>query len=260
MVAMDKAPTLPRRILNVFYVLDTSGSMRGLAIQRLNRAMKESLMALQSVAHSNGNAELRIAVLQYNSNWRWMQPAGPERVEDFLWDDMVAAGETNIGAALDELNAQLSMHRFLKSSTGALMPVIIFMTDGCASDNYRAALRRIEENPYFTGATRVGFAIGDFADVEMISALVGGTEAVIRTADLDLFANLIRFVSANASSRASVSRRPGEGAIGPSVVNDAINQVGAVRDPNGGTVVLLEDGMRPVVQNKHGKLWEIPEL
>lgn len=253
---------LARRTLHVFYVLDTSGSMRGLPIQRLNRAMKESLTALKAVAETNGNAELQIAVMQYSSNWRWMQPAGPERAEDFIWEDMAAGGTTNIGPALDELNKQLSPDRFLRSSTGALMPVIIFMTDGRASDDhYEDAISRINKNPYFKGATRVGFAIGEDPDVAMISSLAGNPEAVIRTDNLGLFANLIRFVSASASKRASVSHRPGDGDLGPSVVRDALAQAGGGRNADGMTVEVSPEevvAVRRINDGNHS--WDVPAL
>ena len=37
-----------RRVLNVFYILDTSGSMSGTSIATLNRAMEETIDALKA--------------------------------------------------------------------------------------------------------------------------------------------------------------------------------------------------------------------
>ena len=75
----------PRRELHVFYVLDTSGSMQGQPIQRLNRAMEETTQALKQLAYHNGDAKVKIAVMEFNSVVRWMQPAGPEEMDDFFW-------------------------------------------------------------------------------------------------------------------------------------------------------------------------------
>ena len=213
----------PRRELHVFYVLDTSGSMQGQPIQRLNRAMEETTQALKQLARHNGDAKVKIAVMEFNSTVRWMQPAGPEDMEDFFWQDLSAAGMTYVGAALDELNSKLSRHAFLSSMTGAFLPVIIFMTDGYANDDYQAALGRAMQNRWFRKATRVGFAIGDAPDTEMIAKLVGDSEAVIRTNDLGVFAKLLRFVTVSASTIASVSHTTDEAAGGAAAVRYALD-------------------------------------
>lgn len=85
------------------------------------------------------------------------------------------------------------------------MPVIIFMTDGYATDNYEKALEEIRKNRWFIHGTKIGFAIGDDPDVKMISSVVGNSEAVIKTTDLDLFKRLMRFVSVTASKLVSQS-------------------------------------------------------
>ena len=212
----------PRRELHVFYVLDTSGSMQGQPIQRLNRAMEETTQALKQLAYHNGDAKVKIAVMEFNSVVRWMQPAGPEEMDDFFWQDLSAGGMTYMGAALDELNSKLSRHSFLSSMTGAFLPVIIFMTDGFANDDYDEALGRAMQNRWFRKATRVGFAIGDSPDTEMIAKLVGDSEAVIRTNDLGVFAKLLRFVTVSASTIASVSHTTDEAAGGAAAVRFAL--------------------------------------
>ena len=119
----DSFESVPRRELDVIYVLDTSGSMNGLPIQRLNAAMGNTVDALQQMARHNGNAHVKIAVLEFNSMCRWMQPAGPEDLEDFFWTDLEASGMTYMGTALKELNSKLSRHAFLNSMTGSFLPV-----------------------------------------------------------------------------------------------------------------------------------------
>ena len=82
----------PRRELHVFYVLDTSGSMEGLRIATLNRAMTETVTVLQEQALRNADAQLKIAVLEFNTIPRWLNPAGPERMEDFIFENLTAGG------------------------------------------------------------------------------------------------------------------------------------------------------------------------
>lgn len=210
----------PRKELHVFYVLDTSGSMDGAKISALNHAMEECTEALTTLAKSNGDAKLKIAVMEFNSGCKWVTTNGPESMEDFEWEYLTAGGLTDIGAALKELDSKLSRHAFLNSMTGALMPVIIFMTDGYATDDYSAALDQIRANKWFKRGTKIGFAIGDDADTKMISSVVGNSEAVIKTTDLELFKRLMKFVSVTSSMLNSVSH-PAEVKTGGDTVIDA---------------------------------------
>lgn len=209
----------PRKELHVFYILDTSGSMEGEKISKVNHAMEETTQALTSLAKSNGDAKLKIAVMEFNSGCKWVTTNGPENMEDFEWEYLEAGGLTDIGTALTELDSKLSRHAFLNSMTGALMPVIIFMTDGYATDDYVSALGKIRENKWFKRGTKIGFAIGDDADVAMIASVVGNKEAVIKTDDLELFARIMKFVSVTSSMLNSVSH-PAEVKTGGDAVVD----------------------------------------
>lgn len=215
-----------RKELHVFYVLDTSGSMYGASISALNHAVEETTEALKTLAQSNGDADLKIAVLEFNSGCRWVTSNGPESAEDFEWEYLDAGGMTDIGAALRELDSKLSRHEFLKSVVGALMPVIVFMTDGFATDNYESALEEIRRNKWFTHGTKIGFAIGDDADLKMLSSVVGNSEAVIKTTDLELFKRLMRFVSVRASMIASQSHTTKSATGGDAIVKAAKEELG----------------------------------
>lgn len=197
---------IPRKEMHVFYVLDTSGSMNDDSkIQKLNECMKECTEVLKDLAKSNADAILKIAVLEFNSNPRWVTSNGAEALEDFMWSDLKAGGTTDIGAALKALNSKLNRNGFLNSMTGALMPVIIFMTDGHATDDYLKSLVDIRTNKWFSRATKIGFALGEDADIKMMSSIVGNSEAVIKTGDMDIFRKLMKFVSVTTSMIASQS-------------------------------------------------------
>ncbi len=215
---------LARRILPVFYVLDTSGSMRGYAVECLNSAMEETVRTLKNMAAHNGDVQIRIAVLSFDNEARWMDPGVPVDVEDFVWEPLTAelGNQTCMGAAVRELNSKLSEDAFLCSLTGSLMPVIVFMTDGFASDGYEAALEDALRNHLFRDATRVGFAVGSSADVKMIARLTGNSRAVVRAGDLDTFVSLIKLVSETATQAASLSHVGDVGDRGGKAVEDAM--------------------------------------
>lgn len=223
---MPSVPTegAPRRVLNVFYLLDISGSMTGAKITMLNSAMEETTAELKKQAKNNADAEVRVGVLTFSSGCRWLNPAGPESLEeDFIWEELQAGGLTDMGAALKELDSKLSRKSYLNSITGNYMPVIIVMTDGGATDDYTKALAEIRKNKWFQRATKIGFAVGDDADVRMICDVVGNSEAVVKTSDLNLFARMIKFASVTASMLASKSRTTDTGVSGKDIVEAVID-------------------------------------
>ena len=246
----------PRKELHVFYVLDTSGSMKGQKISALNHAMDESVEALKTLAKNNGDAKLKIAVLEFNSGCRWMTANGPEDLEeDFIYEYLEAGGLTDIGSALTELNSKLSRQAFLSSMTGSFMPVIIFMTDGYATDNYEKALEEIRKNRWFIHAIKIGFAIGDDPDIKMISSIVGNSEAVIKTTDLDLFKRLMRFVSVTASKLVSQSATTETATTGKDIIGMAMKELDV---PDDTTTHLVYDqyNMEPEPTADDGDDWD----
>lgn len=222
MPRMSDMKGTPRRALHVFYVLDTSRSMEGRRIAALNKAMEETTAILSQQAQRNADAQVKIAVLEFNSGCQWLQPKGPENMEDFIWSSRTAGGLTDIGHAIEELNDKLSRKAFLSSDTGAYVPIIIFMTDGYATDNYKKALEQIRRNKWFAYAIKIGFALGDAADTEMITEIVGHSEAVVKTQDLAVFTRLLRFVSLTSTLLGSQSRTETEELSGRMIVKQAL--------------------------------------
>lgn len=235
----------PRKELHVFYVLDTSGSMEGAKISALNHAMEECTEALRTLARGNGDAKLKIAVMEFNTGCKWITSNGPEDLEeDFEYEYLKAGGLTDVGAALKELNDKLSTHAFLNSMTGALMPVIIFMTDGHATDDYTKELEKIRQNRWFARGTKIGFALGDDPDVKMVSSVVGNSEAVIKTTDLELFKRLMKFVSVTPSVLVSQSTTTETKVTGEKIVKQAKEQFGDSFE-SGGDLPLHEYNKEP---------------
>lgn len=217
----------PRKDMHIFFVLDTSGSMSGDKIDALNTAMEETVQVLSEEAANHGDAKLKIAVMEYNTGCKWVTPNGAEDLDGtFIWDRLTAGGLTSMGDALEELNSKLSRNGFLNSMTGALMPVIVFMTDGYPTQDYLKALEKIRQNKWFQRCVKIGFALGDDADVGMIASIVGNSEAVIKTSDLTLFRTLLRFASVTASMLASKSSTTTTTVTGADVVEQAKKQLG----------------------------------
>lgn len=209
----DDFGAMPRKLLPIIYVIDTSGSMSGDRIAAVNEAMRDTVEVLKDVSANNPSAEIKIGVLKFATNAEWVTKNGLIYMNDFFWNDLEAGGLTDLGAALSEISAKLSRSAFLSSDVGFKAPVIIFLSDGAPTDDWQLALSKtLASNKWFKIATKIALAVGDMADKQVLSVLAGrpdGTpnpEAVIPVTDMDALRTLIRVVSVTASQIGSMSR------------------------------------------------------
>lgn len=226
-IDMNELEPVARPLLPIFFVLDTSGSMTGQPISIVNHTMEEVLSIIGNFAASNADALLKIGVLQFSSGAKWMQPKGLEELSDFIYSPLEAAGLTDMGAALNELDEKLSRKSFLVSTTGRCKPIIIFMTDGQPTDNWEVALKNINENnKWYQNSIKIGFAVGDQANTVVLSQIVGNSEAVIQTSDLKTFSILLQKVAINSAMIGSKSHPVGDNPSGADIVKGAIEELG----------------------------------
>lgn len=204
---MENTIAPARKVLPIIFVVDTSGSMSGERIASVNEAMHDSCDLLRELSDKNPDAEMKIGVLSFASGAEWITKNGLVFLDDFYWNDLRAGGVTDFGSALKELDDKLSRSRFLISETGFCKPVIIFMSDGEPTDDYGKALERIKQNnKWFKYATKIAIAIGDDADLTVLTSIVGNKEAVVRTNDQETLKLLIKAVSVTSSMINSTSR------------------------------------------------------
>lgn len=227
-IDMNEMKPVARPLLPVIFVLDASGSMQGQPISMLNHAMEEVKNILGRFAASNSDALLKIGILQFASDVQWVQPKGLEEFEDFEYNPLKAGGLTAMGAALKELDEKLSRNAFLTSTTGRCAPIIIFMTDGFPTDDnicyWKESLKKLRENKWYRFAIKIGFAVGDDADCQMLSEVVGNSEAVIQTNDLNTFNKLLQKVAINSAMIGSKSHTAGEMPSGEDIIRAAIKE------------------------------------
>ena len=230
---------VPKKELHIFYLLDTSGSMTGAPIGALNDSMRDTVRELADLSRSSNDASFKIAVMEYNSTVRWvtMGNNGLEDIEDFIWTDLDAGGVTSLGAALRDLNSQLSRNAMQKSATGNKRPVVVLMSDGFPNDDWADALDELWKNRWYQQAIKGAFAMGDNADVGVLGKVVGGSEAVLRTSNLSVFRKLMRVVSVSASLASSVSRLEDTERTGADIVSEVLGTTQSV----GGVINDIQD-------------------
>lgn len=169
-----------KRILSVFLLLDCSGSMRHNGkITALNNAMREILPALRSEAQGRGATEIRIRSMAFSEEARWLD-AHEESVVSYAWRDLVAAGRTSTGAALELLATSVDGET---ASAMALPPVIILVSDGMATDDFAKGLAILLAGKQGVRSLRFSVAIGSDANVEELKLFISDTNQDVLRAD-----------------------------------------------------------------------------
>ena len=208
MSILEQITPSPRRVMTLFYLVDTSGSMAGSRIGTVNAAMEECIPLLKEVAQANDDAEIRVAILQFSNGASWITPqSGPVGLEDIIWNDLQAGGLTEFGAALNELDRKLSRNEYLKSQTGAYAPVILLLSDGGPTDNWEPALNQIKNNNWFKHAIKIAIDIESESDRDVLEKFTGNSEAILDAKDTNSLKKMIHKVSVRASEFQSHSKQ-----------------------------------------------------
>ena len=200
---------IPRKIMVIFFIVDTSGSMDGTKIGEVNSAIEETLSALKDISDSNPDAEVKLAILSFNSEVRWITPeTGPVDPGLYVWRDLDAAGLTRMGAAFEELESKLHADKFMKSATSSYAPVMFLMSDGEPTETeekFLSGLNKLKANKWFKAGIKVALGIGQDSDLDVLKAFTGTKEAVLQTDDYTKLKSMIQFVSVTSTEVASQS-------------------------------------------------------
>lgn len=223
---------LPRRVMPLIFMVDTSGSMGGAKIGSLNTAVREALNEVGEISKNNADAQIKVAALEFSSGASWMYDKLIE-AESFQWQDLAASGLTSFGAACEELNQKLSKsHGWMTEPTGTRLPAVILLSDGAPTDEWNHPLEKLKGNPWFKNGCKVAIAIGNDADKNVLTEFTGNAEAVLEAHNVDQLKTLIKTVSATVSKVNSQSA-------------SALNPSGPT--PNNNPTQTVVDNLKPVV-------------
>lgn len=219
----DIVDEVPRKVLTLFYLVDTSGSMSGSKIAALNTAVRETLPIIEEISSNNSDSKIKIAVLEFSSGCEWMYPT-PKEIEDFEWIDLQASGLTSLGEAYENLSQKLSQsHGFMQEASGAFAPVILLLSDGVPTDDTEHGLQKLKANKWFNVATKVAIAIGNDTRTQTLVDFTGNDEAVLTVHTIDELKKIIRMVSVTASRVNSKTTSVGKDA--PNKADETINSI-----------------------------------
>lgn len=190
---------LASRPLHFFWVVDCSGSMYGEKIGVVNNAIQSVLPDMIDEAADNPNAQLMIRTLKFSTGASWVTE-NPVKVEEYVWKDLEAAGVTDLGKAFDLLSAQLSVEQM---GERALPPVIVLLSDGQPTDDYKKSLEKFQKLPWAKKAVKIAISIGQDADDEVLLEFAGNRELVLQANNAKMLAKMIKWASTAVSAVSS---------------------------------------------------------
>jgi uncharacterized protein YegL len=209
----DNTEGVVTRTMVLFFITDTSWSMRGNKIETLNDAIRGVIPEIQKISDSSADANIKISVLKFAKGAEFVYPL-PLDVENFKWTDLTTEGSTDFGAACKLLNEKLSRAGgFMSAAGGSYAPVIFLLSDGAPTDSYKRILKELRKNNWFKNAIKVAIAIGDDAKIDVLGEFTGGVEKVFKVHTPEALRKLIRFVSITSSKVASESKKANDLAL-----------------------------------------------
>ena len=168
------ATAVSKKSLVIFFLIDTSGSMKGKKMGELNTVMEELIPEIRRVGEAD--TDVKIAVLTFSTD-----------------------------VAFKELSIRMSRGQFLNSPSLSFAPVIFLMTDGYPSDDYKAGLKLLKANSWYKFGLKAALGIGNEANDDMLAEFTGSKETVVHAYSGGQLAQMIKIVAVTASQIGSKS-------------------------------------------------------
>lgn len=194
--------------LIVFFAIDRSSCGGSIMTFLTDRVVKECLDVIRAEIARSG-IHVRVAAFAYTYDAHWITSDGPKEIEDFEIEDMRSIAGDDIcwtmgcgpGSALYALDTVLSRGKGFECSSGYCKHLIVFVSGGyCSSGEYSGrkesfvdGIEKAKHNRWFARATRVALIpIVVEGGVGLLSAMTSNEKTVLKSYDLDKFADIIR--------------------------------------------------------------------
>jgi len=140
-------------------------------IQALNYAIRSTIPLIREEADKNPNANVLIRVIRFSDSAQWV--CAPTPIANYQWQDLQAEGQTSMGAAFSMIAGELRMPPM---SNRGLPPVLVLISDGLPTDQYKKGLNMVMAEPWGRKAVRVAIAIGDDANFSVLEEFISNVE------------------------------------------------------------------------------------
>jgi uncharacterized protein YegL len=186
------------RPLHFIWLLDCSGSMaEGGKIQALNNAIREVVPAMRKAAEGNPETQFYVRAIKFSSGASWHVAEATE-LNQFKWVDLQADGETDMGQAFALAAEEL---RSLPTDARLLPPVLVLVSDGKPTDDWKGALQALLDVPWGRRAVKQAIAIGQDADFDTLQKFLDNRERqVLRADSAEQLVKWIKWVSTSVTA------------------------------------------------------------
>ena len=130
-------------------------------------------------------------------------------------------------------NAQLSIPPM---PARALPPVIVLLSDGQPTDDYKKSLDKLKGMPWFRKAVKIAISIGQDADDDVLIEFTGNKELVLQANNATALAKMIKWASTTASMVSAPSSKP---------MNSILVSAPAASTPSAAASVPADDPFAP---------------
>ena len=189
------ADGISQRVMDFFWLVDCSGSMDGRKIDSLNAAIRECIPAIRQTRDAEpSKPPVMMRAISFSSGAQW-HIAKASDVATFQWTDLKdASGVTDLGKALELLAPELAAD---KLPAHGLRPVILLVSDGKPTDDWRKGLQALLAQPGGEKAVRAAVGIsggsGDEPDMDVLHEFMGGHNE-LKPLLADNAVDLVRFM------------------------------------------------------------------
>ena len=192
---------MSERRLPFFLLIDTSGSMRGEAIESVNNGLQVLLSSLRRDPYALES--VHISIITFDTEAKELFPLTPLDEVQLPEITVPSSGATFLGAALELLIQRFDrdVKHTTDDSKGDWRPILFVMTDGSPSDTY-AYQMMVSEVKKRSFGNIVVCAAGPKAKIEVLKELTD-TVVHLETVDSSAFASFFKWVSASVSMGSS---------------------------------------------------------
>ena len=172
------------RPLPVFFLVDTSGSMRSEKIQKVNLAFKEMITAFKEIKNARG--DIQICIITFGEKVEIAQDLVD--LNDLRITEFTANGKTPMGEAFELVTNMIEDTTVVGPE--AFVPIIVLISDGLPTDlpseivphenstliksDFQKwdALKKMQSSRRTNKAIKLALSIGNDANNEMLKAFI----------------------------------------------------------------------------------------